>query len=92
MKAPKWLTAVADFCDGFAAYVATVLGVLISKVIPLLSANHTVVFSDLGLNWIRVGVAAVIALIIVGQQEREGTRLASVPTSSRAWGTLWRTG
>jgi len=58
--------------------------------------------SDLGLNWIRVGVAAVIALIIIGQQEKGGdpagkranfvSRMGNALAHGIAWTSLLQLG
>jgi len=55
-----------DFTDDVLAYVLTIVGILCSSYVPLLKSGES--FS-VEMNWWKVAVAAVVALMIVSKQE-----------------------
>lgn len=71
-----WARAL-DVADDLAAYVLTIVGILISNYLPLLKETGAI---DVRLDVWRVGIAAIVALLVVTRQEaldpadKEGSR------------------
>jgi hypothetical protein len=55
-----------DFLDDVLAYILTILGIVVSAYIPLLKTTGTI---NLTIDWWRIGIAAIVALVIIGKQE-----------------------
>jgi hypothetical protein len=55
-----------DVLDDFLAYVLTILGILVSTYVPLLKSSGII---DVHVDWWRVGISAIVALVIIGKQE-----------------------
>jgi hypothetical protein len=94
---------VFDVIDGFLAYILTILGIVISAYIPLLKSTNTI---NITIDWWRIGISAVVALVIIGKQESLDTdengskdkskagrkkRFASRMTNAVAQGIMWDT-
>ena len=89
------LNRFIDLVDSFFAYVMTVLGVVISNYIPELGKNSVI---NVKLDTVRLLLSAVVALMIVGQQETKGDpigkrknfipRMANALAHGIAWNSL----
>jgi hypothetical protein len=55
-----------DILDDVLAYALTIIGILSSTYIPLLKTNKSI---DISIDWGRLVIAAVVALLIIGKQE-----------------------
>ena len=97
-----WGTFV-DWVDDFLAYILTIIGIVISAYIPLLKSTNTI---NITIDWWRIGIAAVVALVIIGKQESLDTdengskdkskagrrkRFSSRMTNAVAQGIMWDT-
>jgi hypothetical protein len=60
-----WLK-VFDFLDDILAYILTIIGIISSTYIPLLKSNINI---DIKIDWGRIAIAAIVALLIIGKQE-----------------------
>lgn len=92
---------VFDVLDDFLAYALTIVGILASNYLPLLKTTGRI---DVSLDMWRVGIAAIVALLIVTKQEaldpadREGAkagrkknfglRMANALSQGIAWNQL----
>jgi len=57
---------VVDVLDDFLAYVLTIIGILLSNYIPLLRETNIITIQ---MDWFRIGISAIVALMIIGKQE-----------------------
>jgi hypothetical protein len=57
---------VIDLLDDFLAYVLTIVGILLSNYIPLLKTTGII---DIKMDWFRIGISAIVAIMIIGKQE-----------------------
>jgi len=65
------LTAKAiDLADDFLAYILTIVGILLSNYLPMLRTTGTI---DVSIDLWRIGISAMVALIIIGRQEAIAT-------------------
>jgi len=55
-----------DVVDNFLAYILTIIGIVAANYIPLLKTTEII---RIEVDWWRIGIAAVVALMIVGKQE-----------------------
>jgi hypothetical protein len=55
-----------DLTDDFLAYVLTIIGIMLSNYLPLLKTTGTI---DIKADWWRMGISAMVALLIIGKQE-----------------------
>lgn len=55
-----------DVVDDFLAYFLTIIGIMISNYIPLLKTTGTI---HIETDWWRIGISAIVALMIIGRQE-----------------------
>jgi hypothetical protein len=55
-----------DLVDDVLAYFLTIVGILLSSYLPMLKTTGTI---DVSLDFWRIGISAVVALIIVGKNE-----------------------
>jgi hypothetical protein len=65
-KLKKFWYKVFDVLDDILAYILTIIGILCSNYLPLLKSNGII---DISIDWWRIGLAAVVALMIIGKQE-----------------------
>jgi len=65
-KLKKIWYKVFDVLDDILAYILTVIGILASNYLPLLKTNDPI---DISITWWRVGLAAIMALLVIGKQE-----------------------
>lgn len=65
-KIKAFWNKVIDVVDDFLAYFLTIIGIMISNYIPLLKTTGTI---NIQADWWRIGISAVVALMIVGKQE-----------------------
>jgi hypothetical protein len=63
----KFWGKVFDILDDILAYILTVIGIVISAYIPLLKSTGVI---NLQIDWWRLGISAIVALIIIGRQEK----------------------
>jgi len=62
----KFWQRTIDILDDFLAYLLTIVGILISNYIPLLKTTNMI---NIQMDWFRVGISAIIALMIIAKQE-----------------------
>jgi hypothetical protein len=55
-----------DVVDDFLAYILTILGIMISNYLPLLKTSGTI---HIETDWWRLGISAIVALMLIGRQE-----------------------
>jgi hypothetical protein len=55
-----------DVVDDFLAYILTIVGIVISNYLPLLKTTGTI---HIEADWWRLGISAVVALMLIGRQE-----------------------
>ena len=65
-KLKKAWDKVIDIFDDFLAYLLTIIGILLSNYLPLLKTTGHI---QPDLDWWRVGISAIVALMIIGKQE-----------------------
>jgi len=65
-KLKKFWQKTIDVLDDFLAYLLTIIGILISNYIPLLKTTNII---NIQMDWFRVGISAIIALMIIAKQE-----------------------
>jgi hypothetical protein len=65
-KLKKSWDKFVDVIDDFLAYFLTIAGIMISNYIPLLKTTGTI---HIETDWWRIGISAMVALIIIGRQE-----------------------
>ena len=65
-KIKQFWNSLIDIVDSFLAYILTIIGIVISAYIPLLKTTGTI---NITIDWWRIGIAAVVALVIIGKQE-----------------------
>lgn len=65
-KLKKFLNWLFDILDDVLAYILTIIGILFSTYIPLLKTNGTILID---LNWGRIVLSAIVAIMIIGKQE-----------------------
>ncbi len=65
-KLKKFWHNTLDILDDFLAYILTVVGILCSNYLPLLKTNQPI---DITIDWWRIGLSAIVALLIIGKQE-----------------------
>jgi hypothetical protein len=66
-KLKQFGNKVIDFLDDFLAYLLTIIGILSSTYIPMLKEKGSI---NLDIDWGRFILAAVVALLVIGKQER----------------------
>jgi len=57
---------IFDLLDDFLAYLLTIIGILCSNYLPLLKTNEQIIIN---IDWWRFGLAAIMALLVIGKQE-----------------------
>ena len=62
----KWWKKVIDIVDDVFAYLCTMVGVLASAYLPALRSGEDIIMK---ISWWKLALAAVVALMIVAQQE-----------------------
>jgi len=65
-KLKKFWYKLFDILDDILAYILTIAGILFSNYIPMLQSNDQI---NIGIEYGRIIVAAVVALLIVSKQE-----------------------
>jgi hypothetical protein len=65
-KLKKYWYAIFDVLDDVLAYALTIIGIIMSNYIPMLKQNGKI---DFIVDWPRLAIAAVVAILIVGKQE-----------------------
>jgi hypothetical protein len=65
-KLKKTWDKFVDVIDDFLAYFLTIIGIMISNYLPLLKTTGTI---HIETDWWRIGISAVVALMIIGKQE-----------------------
>jgi hypothetical protein len=58
---------VFDVLDDILAYILTIIGIMVANYIPLLKTTGTI---QIEADWWRLGISAIVALMIVGKQEK----------------------
>jgi hypothetical protein len=67
MRWKKIAEAAAEALDDVLAYILTVVGILASSYLPLLAGTGKI---EVVVDYWRLGLSAVVALLIVGKQEQ----------------------
>ena len=62
----RFWARIIDVADDILAYVLTVVGILVSNYLPVLKTTGHI---DVSLDWWRIAIASLVALMIVAQQE-----------------------
>lgn len=65
-KLKKFWNWLFDILDDILAYILTIVGILASTYIPLLKTKGTI---EIEIDWGRIVISAIVALMIIGQQE-----------------------
>jgi hypothetical protein len=65
-KVNGFISKLFDIVDDILAYILTIIGIVLSAYLPLLKNTSPI---DIKLDWWRLGIAAFVALLIVGKQE-----------------------
>jgi hypothetical protein len=65
-KIKKFWVKLFDILDDVLAYILTIIGILCSNYLPLLRTNQKI---DITIDWWRVALAAIVALMIIGKEE-----------------------
>ena len=65
-KLKKVFDKFIDAVDDFLAYFLTIVGIMISNYLPLLKTTGTI---HIEADWWRMGISAIVALMIIGKQE-----------------------
>ena len=65
-KLKKFWLKLFDILDDIMAYILTIIGILCSNYLPLLKTNGKI---DIIVDWWRIGLAAIVALLVIGKQE-----------------------
>jgi hypothetical protein len=65
-KLKKFWLQLFYMLDDFLAYILTIVGILCSNYLPLLKTNSRI---DIAMDWWRIGLASVVALLVIGKQE-----------------------
>ena len=65
-KIKQFWNKLIDIVDDFLAYILTIVGIIISNYIPLLKNSGTI---HIEADWWRMGISAMVALLIIGKQE-----------------------
>lgn len=66
-KFKRFCNGLFDLLDDVLAYILTIVGILCSNYLPLLKTNGHI---DVQLDWWRVGLSAIVALLIIGKEEQ----------------------
>jgi hypothetical protein len=65
-KLKQFWNKVFDFLDDILAYILTIIGIIVSNYIPLLKTSGTI---HIEADWWRLGISAIVALMLIGKQE-----------------------
>jgi hypothetical protein len=65
-KFKKAWNGFIDIVDDFLAYILTIIGIMLSNYLPLLKTTGTI---NIQADWWRIGISAMVALLIIGKQE-----------------------
>jgi hypothetical protein len=65
-KFKKFINKFIDAVDNFLAYILTIIGIVVSNYIPLLKTSGII---NIEADWWRLGISAIVALMIIGRQE-----------------------
>ena len=63
----RFLSRFIDVADDMLAYVLTIIGILLSNYLPMLKSTGRI---DVAVDPWRIGISAVVAILIVGRQEK----------------------
>ena len=66
-KFKKLMSKIVDALDCFCAYILTLCGVMASQYMPAFRSGEAI---DIRLDWQRLVLAGIVALLIIGQQEK----------------------
>lgn len=80
-KVKGFMKRFGEAADDFLAYVLTIIGIMIANYIPLLKTSGTI---HIEADWWRIGISAVVALMIVGKQESLETDESGTTDKARA--------
>jgi hypothetical protein len=69
-----------DVLDDILAYILTIIGIMVANYIPLLKTTGTI---QVEADWWRIAISAIVALMIVGKQEKLDADEAGSTTKSR---------
>ena len=61
------MSKIIDAIDGFCAYVFTLIGVLAAQYLPAFRSGDTI---NLAISWQRIALGAIVAMVVIGSQER----------------------
>lgn len=67
-KFKKFWDKFVDIFDDFLAYILTIIGILYSTYAPMLKSIDKITFENI--NWQRIAVAVITALLVIGKQEQ----------------------
>lgn len=66
-KVTRFLHKLADVLDDVLAYILTIVGILASNYLADMKTHEAI---NIQLDWWRIGLSAVIALMVVGKSEQ----------------------
>jgi hypothetical protein len=66
-KLKQFWNKVFDFLDDILAYILTIIGIISSTYIPLLKTKGDI---DINVDWGRIAIAAIVALLIINKSEQ----------------------
>jgi hypothetical protein len=66
-KFKQFWRSIFDVLDDILAYILTIIGIMVANYIPLLKTTGTI---QIEADWWRIAISAIVALMIVGKQEK----------------------